>query len=247
MIKNYTQRLILAGLFTLLALGGTAQQKPSKPGKQPQHWDVIYLKNGSVIKGTIIDSSATGVKLENRIQDTLVYAAREVERITRVPRPSKISQKGFYGIMEAGVQFAADQGAVLRAIAGYRFHWQWQTGIGIGLDDYSVQSVPVFADIRYDFSRKSTTLFAYGGAGVSQPWPTTKQRELPGEPGKKTPGFYAHAGLGYKIRLGHNNSFHISAGYAHADMKLEYPAGRESNFTYNYSYNRVTILLGYSF
>ena len=99
MIKNYTQQLILAGLFTLLALGAAAQQKPVKPRKQPQHWDVLYLKNGSVIKGTIIDSSAAGVKLENRIQDTLVYSAQEVERITRVPRPLKISRKGFYGIM----------------------------------------------------------------------------------------------------------------------------------------------------
>jgi len=32
MIKNYTQQLILAGLFTLLALGASAQQKPQSPG-----------------------------------------------------------------------------------------------------------------------------------------------------------------------------------------------------------------------
>ncbi|HEY0611807.1 MAG TPA: hypothetical protein VGD35_19180 [Chitinophaga sp.] len=247
MIHHYAYSLLLSGLLTTLAFTAAAQKRISQARKpQAIHWDVLYLKNGSVIKGTIIDSSAAAVKIENRIEDTLVYAAQDVERITRVPKPLKISPRGFYGIMEAGIQFGEDQGAILRAIGGYRFAWQWQAGVGIGLDDYSVQSAPVFADIRYDFSRKDQTLFVYTGAGASIPWPTKSQKGLE-EPAKKTPGLYLHAGLGYKIRMKHNRSLHIAAGYAHAEMDIEYEWEGRTYRTYNYSYNRVTIALGYSF
>jgi sRNA-binding regulator protein Hfq len=247
MINNHTRLLLLAGALTISALTSEAQQRPSGSRRSQQYWDVLYLKNGSVIRGNIIDSNAATITLENRIQDTLVYAAQEVERTGRTPRPLKVSAQGFYGTMEAGIQFNETQGAVLRAIAGYRFGWQWQMGVGIGLDDYTVRSAPVFCDIRYDFSRKDKTLFMYGGAGAVIPWPTKTQREGGTDPSKKIPGFYLHTGLGYKIRLEHNHSMHISAGYAHSEMSLRYPAGWPSYFTYNYSYNRVTILLGYSF
>lgn len=245
-MNNYLKILLLAGLFSLPASMTNAQQKPRGKKQQP-YWDVIYLKNGSVIRGTIIDSSATGIKLENRIQDTLVYSAQEIAATAKTPKPLKVSRQGFYGMMEAGVQFGDSQGAVLRAIAGYRFGWQLQTGVGIGLDDYSIRSAPVFGDIRYDFSRKDKTLFAYGGAGVSIPWPTKKQWPTWYAPAQKDPGLYLHTGLGYKIRMEHSHSVHISAGYAHAEMSLKYPTGNETYSTFNYSYNRVTILLGYSF
>jgi hypothetical protein len=246
MMNNYLKILLLAGLFCLPVSMANAQQKPPRAQKQA-YWDVIYLKNGSVIKGNIIDSSATAIKLENRIQDTLVYSAQEIAGTGRVPKPLKVSRQGFYGMMEAGIQLGDSQGAVLRAIAGYRLGWQLQTGIGIGLDDYSIRSAPVFGDIRYDFSRKDRTLFAYGGAGVSIPWPTRKQLPLWYAPIKKDPGLYLHTGLGYKIRMEHSHSVHISAGYAHTEMSLKYPAGNETYSTFNYSYNRVTILLGYTF
>jgi hypothetical protein len=246
-MNNYIQILLLAGLFSLPAFRANAQHKPPRAKKQQGYWDVIYLKNGSVIKGTIIDSTATGIRLENRIQDTLVYSAQEIAGTGKASKPLKISRRGVYGMMEAGVQFGDSQGAVLRAIAGYRFGWQWQAGAGIGLDDYSIRSAPVFGDIRYDFSRKDKTLFAYGGAGASIPWPTKSQGPVWYPPGKKNPGLYLHTGLGYKIRLEHNHSVHISAGYAHAGMSLKYQTGSETYSTYNYSYNRVTILLGYSF
>ncbi|HEY0612445.1 MAG TPA: hypothetical protein VGD35_22375, partial [Chitinophaga sp.] len=191
-MNNYIQILLLAGLFSLTAFTANAQQQAPRAKKQPAYWDVIYLKNGSVIKGTIIDSSATGIRLENRIQDTLVYSSQEIASTGKALKPLKISRRGLYGMMEAGIQFGYTQGAALRAIVGYRFGWQWQTGVGIGLDDYSVRSAPVFGDIRYDFSRKDKTLFAYAGGGASIPWPTKSQWPVWVPPNKKTPGLYLH-------------------------------------------------------
>lgn len=246
MINNYTGLLLMASFLAMHAFTAEAQQRPSRQKKPDAYWDVLYLKNGSIIKGTIIDSSATAIKLENRIQDTLVYSIQEIKGTGKAPKPLKVSEQGFYGTLEAGIQFSDTQGAVLRALAGYRFNWQWQAGVGIGLDDYSIRSAPVFGDLRYDFSRKDKTMFMYAGAGASIPWPTKTQWTRSVDT-KKSPGLYIHTGLGYKIRLKDSHSVHISAGYAHAGMTLKYRSGMETYTSNNYSYNRVTILLGYSF
>jgi len=245
--------LLLAGLLLSLLPAAHAQH-PAQPRPLKQHWEVLYLKNGSVIHGTLLAYDSATIRMENQVKDTLVYPAQDVARVARVPRPLQVSRQGFYGIMEAGVQFSRDEGLVLRAIAGYRFAWQWQAGIGIGLDDYELRSVPIFADIRYDFSRKTNSLFSYAGAGISMPWPSGEQLIGNEDPEKKIPGLYVHAGLGYKIRSGYNHSLHLSAGYSYASMITKYPIRDWSTSeplgtytTYNYSYNRVTITLGYSF
>jgi|GEM_PF-1117722 len=244
--------LLAGGLLGLLPAANARQQ--TQPRQSKHHWDVLYLKNGSVIHGTVLAYDSATIRMENQVKDTLVYPVQDVARVARMPRPLLVSRQGVYGIMEAGVQFSGDEGLVLRAIAGYRFAWQWQGGIGIGLDDYELRSVPVFADIRYDFSRKTHSLFTYAGAGISMPWPSSEQLVRNEDPEKKIPGLYVHAGLGYKIRSGHNNSLHLSAGYSYASMTTKYPIRNWTTgeplgtyTTYNYSYNRVTITLGYSF
>lgn len=245
--------LLPAVIWMACTLNAAAQQKPPAYQKK-EHWDVLYLKNGSVIKGTLISRDAGTVRLENRLQDTLVYPAADVDRITRVPRPLKVSREGFYNISEAGIQFSGDKGLLLRTIVGYRFAWLWQAGAGIGLDDYTMRSVPVFADFRYDFSRKDLTPFVYAGAGISIPWPSAEQ--LPGShrAEKKIPGLYVHAGLGYKIRLPGSHAIHFAVGYSLANMKTRDPIRDwrtgEPLGTYttnNYSYNRVTISAGFAF
>lgn len=240
-------RLLLAGI--LLHFSVQAQQKPA------QHMrDVVYLKNGGVIRGVVIATTDSTIKMENRIRDTLVFAASEVANIIQEKVMPKISAHGFYVISEVGGQFSGDKGLVIRCIPGYRFAYQWQAGAGIGLDDYQMRSAPVFADLRYDFSRHDRTFFVYSGAGAAFPWPSDKQLINMMEPDKKEAGFYLHAGLGYKLRWLYNDAFHVSAGYSQTAMKLKYairdwstgePLGTYT--TYNYSFNRVTITVGCTF
>lgn len=159
---------------------------------------------------------------------------------------------GFYNIDEVGIQFSDKKGLVLRAIGGYRFNSHLQAGVGVGLDDYTLRSVPVFGDVRYDLNGTKNTFFAYGGAGISFPWITSNQ--FPGyygkHPDKTVPGFYGHAGIGYKIRTG-KNDFHIAVGYSRAAMKLKYesvaiwPQPVLLGYTsYEYKFNRISIVAG---
>ncbi|WP_343670330.1 hypothetical protein [Chitinophaga sp.] len=233
--------LLCAGLLLMQVL--TAQQK----------LDVLYFKNGSVIRGHIFSTENGVVKMENRIKDTLVFSRAEMDSVKQEKVHPKITPDGFYNIDEAGLQFSDRKGSVWRCIVGYRFAYQYQVGVGIGLDDYQARSVPVFGDLRYDFSKAERTFFSYAGAGKAIPWLTRKQWGLQNskEPDKNIAGTYVHAGLGYKFRWRYNSSFHISAGYAYAafktknailDWQTQAPLGTFT--TTDYSFSRVTVMMG---
>jgi hypothetical protein len=215
--------------------------------------DVLYFKNGSVIRGHIFSNELGVVKIENRVKDTLVFNSSEMDSIKQEKVYPKITPNGFYNIDEGGLQISDRKGSVWRCIAGYRFAYQYQVGVGIGLDDYQARSVPVFADFRYDFSKEERTFFSYAGGGIAFPWLTRKQwsKQNSSEPDKNIPGEYVHAGLGYKFRWRYNSSMHISVGYSHAAFKTKtslidwttrQPTG---NFTTtDYSFSRLTVMIG---
>ncbi|RFM34500.1 hypothetical protein [Chitinophaga silvisoli] len=233
--------LLCAGL--LLMQGLTAQQK----------LDVLYFKNGSVIRGHIFETAHETIKLENRVKDTLVINKSELDSTKQEIVAPKITPHGFYNIDEGGLQFSDRKGSVWRCIVGYRFAYQYQVGVGIGLDDYQARSVPVFGDFRYDFNKAERTFFAYAGAGKALPWLTKNQWQLQNsrEPDENVAGTYTHAGLGYKFRWQHNSAFHISAGYSYAafktknailDWTTQQPLGTFT--TTEYSFSRVTVMVG---
>jgi len=233
--------LLCAGLLAMQGL--TAQRK----------LDVLYFKNGSVIRGHIFSTENGVLKIENRVKDTLVFNRAEMDSVKQEKVYPKIATNGFYNIDEAGLQFSDKKGSVWRCIAGYRFAYQYQIGVGIGLDDYQARSVPVFGDLRYDFSKEERTFFSYAGAGKAIPWLTRKQWSLQNsrEPDQNVAGTYIHAGLGYKFRWRYNSSFHLSAGYAHAafktktavlDWQTQRPLGTFT--TTDYTFNRVTVMMG---
>jgi len=155
-------------------------------------------------------------------------------------------KKKFYNIDEGGIQFSDSKGAVVHIIGGYNVTDQLQAGVGVGLDDYKIRSLPVFGDVRYNFTKKKNTFFAYSGAGVAFPWPTHSQYPYPFSdkaPDKNTGGLYAHAGIGYKI----NGDFHIAVGYSHAAMKLKYSMYDSPDYiSYENSFNRITIVAGFT-
>lgn len=237
-------KYILLLCVALLSMQGlTAQRK----------LDVLYFKSGSVIRGHIFSNENGVVKMENRVKDTLVFKEGEIDSIKQEKVHPRISSNGFYNIDEGGLQLSERKGSVWRCIAGYRFAYQYQVGVGIGLDDYQARSVPVFGDLRYDFSRAERTFFSYAGGGKALPWLTRKQwsSQNSREPDKNVAGAYVHAGLGYKFRWRYNSSLHISAGYSHAAFKtrtsiIDWPTQQPTgNFsTTDYSFNRLTLMMG---
>jgi hypothetical protein len=121
-------------------------------------------------------------------------------------------------------------------------------GVGIGLDNYYEQTIPLFFDLRKNFYGRPSTPFVYVDAGYSF---LPKGSKLEWEMDSKGGAYYA-AGIGYELPLDRKVKavFDIGYSYKHFSRIVDNEPWRSSihNFdTYNYSLNRITIKAGLRF
>ncbi|MDX2245321.1 MAG: hypothetical protein SF052_00990 [Bacteroidia bacterium] len=196
--------------------------------------NVIYLKDGSEIRGWILEQiPGEYVKVELVGGSILVYRQSEIEKITSEPtRYSRIIRK--YNTKPQGIQYR-DRGLYhfvatgfttndnmwggsqldvsLNYRAGYRFNQYLGLGLGVGIDEYdSGGIVPVFGEVSGDLLRRKRTPFylaqAGYGIGVSTTWIADN---LEG-------GLYYHLGAGLKVRTRSRAEWTFTMGYKSQQM-----------------------------
>jgi len=130
---------------------------------------------------------------------------------------------------------------------------KWSAGAGTGFDFYKERTVPLFIDIRRDFSAKRNTPFAYADAGLNFLWLTEIQKAQT-QFLTTSPGLYYDFGIGWKLAGKNNGGFLISAGYSFKQVKEKVrnviwnPVPQTSIETYdryNYLYKRIVIKVGF--
>lgn len=176
--------------------------------------ELVYLKNGSVIKGDVVELLPDSlVKIE--VADGSVYAFdyKEIERIIRDSKDAVASKnvdthdsisdfslkKGSRLFASAELMFGEMPGARFSATYGAqlnnKFFLGGGTGFCIAADWYSDHySIPVFADLRVDFLEKKISPFMELRAGVDIAI-------------KGASGFYGDLSFGCRLKR-----FSVSAG-----------------------------------
>lgn len=162
---------------------------------------------------------------------------------------------GFSSYFNVGVlEGEAGTSLQLQTIQGMRYG-KWFTGIGAGLDYYYVRTVPVFIDVRRTLLNRRHSPFAYADAGMHFPW--ARDQDHPGWGGKSkfSSGLWYDVGLGYRLSLGGESAFLLSAGYSFLNMKetrtsafcLIWPNCQEiQQQLYRYKLNRLSLKIGVS-
>lgn len=124
--------------------------------------NVLYLKNGSIIKGTIVEAVPGGtVKIQTADGSLFVYSMDEVLKIasevtvTGHPAPQKngnvfeLKRKGFIGSFEmGGVTFGEDAGGFVsgQLILGYQFNPTISLSLGSGIElGNGLNMIPFFS------------------------------------------------------------------------------------------------------
>jgi len=194
--------------------------------QQGQYQDVIYLKNGSVVKGMITEFAPTkSYTIKTADGSIFVFKVEEIEKIAKELIPNSANSNrainsdsfvaGYRGVIEGG--FGASSGSyglntVCFAISnGYQFNKKLYAGIATGLNYYpsSVAGVdgfgliPLYLDGRYSFLPKNpVSPYASLGAGFS----FDPQQSFEGAGGYLNPSVGAQIAVGnkYKINLGFN-------------------------------------------
>lgn len=218
-------------LFSLiLALSGWAQQRLIE--------DVVYLKNGSVVRGVIVEETPmVSLKIQTADRSIFVFRLDEIEKIEHVYdfRPPHPFRPGIFPEKPAGLPDVQDvtapwcmaveytYGGSLRnsdvgnlhglyGLIGYNVTPRLSTSLGFGVEDLQyINWIPIFVDVNMKINPEAHS-------ASNSPF-------FYGRLGVSTPtgdqdysydyeaGLMAGVGFGFKMRLSHSMSFHASIGY----------------------------------
>ena len=142
---------------------------------------------------------------------------------------------------------------VFQLVNGIR-QTKYFAGIGLGYDNYLYKSIPLFADIRIDLTKKQIA-FAYGDLGYNIPVGITSGTDIFKTTNLYYGGIYFDAGVGYRHHFNNKNSLLFSFGYTRKDINNKegytYPCFNppcSENITYyKYSMGRLVTRLSLEF
>ena len=193
---------------------------------QKKGWqDVVYLKNGSMLRGDLQEGSTAGdVKIKITGQNLLVFKAEEVARVTREYTHSGFEYpyaSGYLNITELGLSMgyrAANPsfGSASRVVNfsvqtfnGYQFYPAFALGLVTGIDTYEqITLLPVGIGVRGDISKTRIRPFYGLDAGFALDWLNN-----PNLPADHDGGFFWSPTLGIKFNSRKTHAFIVNLGY----------------------------------
>jgi hypothetical protein len=192
--------------------------------------DIVYLKNGSVIRGEILKEENPGyLRIRTEGDNIWSFARSDIDSVGQGERISRIYQtvrkNGFQNITGFGVLVGSgesDKSTVfsLATVNGYYFYRKWFTGAHLGVELYEYSTCPVGGDVRYNFfpGRWSNFLYLKGGYAFA----LGKPEEPWGYHYKPRGGPWLGLGAGLDIRVNERNSLLFEIAYRYQDLYLYY-------------------------
>lgn len=231
--------LVLFALITSVSFG------------QSNYQDVVYLKNGSIIRGVIIEQVPNkSIKIETANRNVFVYQMDEIEKLAKEPYQGKINsslsnsglQSGYKGLVELGYQIGTGVYPVdrmkLNIINGYQINPYFSLGFGTGLRYYfdrRAALIPVFADFRANFIDNSVSPYLSLGVGYS--FVATNSFE--------SAGFLLNPTVGVSFKVSEKSAMNVSLGYEMQRIKFLYYD--LTYYGFHQIFNAISINVGISF
>ncbi|GAB1453450.1 hypothetical protein MASR2M47_35060 [Draconibacterium sp.] len=205
---------------------------------QGNYQDVVYLKNGSIIRGIIIEQVPNkSLKIETTDRSVFVYQMDEIEKLVKEPSKSNLAaeclEPGYKGIVEAGFNIGVGDGEgyntiKINFINGYQIMPYLSVGIGTGIRfniDYEEALIPLFADFRVNFLNKR--LSPYASLGLGYTFDATYYFE--------SVGFLVNTSAGISYKISNKSAVLFGLGY------------ESQSWGYGYSTGAICINAGISF
>lgn len=233
--------------------------------------DIVYLKDGSILRGTIIaqypDSIvkieiaggsvfAVGMKQLDHIEYKVRAVKPEIPVTSDTPAIRK--QKGYFNVTAMGVLPGSNLnygyyygpstsvGFTVQSIHGYRFNPHFLTGAGLAIDFIQYPMGQLFADGRWEILSRKTTPFIFVDAGYGIP--LAGESSDPSVQITYKGGVTAGAGAGMRVNFRNEGAFIMEVGYKMIKRSEEYDYDVwGTDKTTKYTYNRLAIRVGLAF
>ncbi len=237
-----TLKLIFLCLGCFISLSTLAQKNSE---------DVIYLKDGSVLRGEIIEMNDDQIKIQILGGSILVYDRSEMDRMEKQApifngklKERYMKTKGVYYLGETGFlwqnPYEDAPGVNIQAAAGYMWSPQLATGIGIGASAYlDYFLMPIYLDLR---SQLTETIYAFVDIGYGIK--TNKREDYVTDRG----GFMINPGIGFKFNTKSKHAWLLSFGYQYQNAKEVYYRGWDGAYVErDYHFKRLSMRFGLMF
>jgi hypothetical protein len=187
---------------------------------QQYYQDVVYLKNGSIIRGTIIEQVPNkSIKIETADQSVFVYQFDEIEKFSKeVARDrrndytnySSRRKSGYIGILDVGYALGTGDYGLnfinLTMVNGYKFNPYFSLGFGTGIRYYLDEDailMPFFINFKVNFINKAVSPYIALNAGYS--FNASNDFE--------SVGFLINPSIGVHFNIVNNFGINIGIGY----------------------------------
>ena len=236
LVKNFFLILIATTLFSLSA----SAQRPA------MNRDVVHLKDGSKIRGKILQLTDSTIRIRTKGGSEWVFASSEMKEITREPMRFERSATGYQGFLEGSLLFGQGEysnvGGGIMLAHGVRYKKVWFGGIGASIESLGNGIGSFYGDVRYSLLEGDVRPILFGKAGYG--W------QLDGNWG----GYDYHGGplleggVGLVRHYGSAFGLSFNLGYRFQQQSYTYTNswdGAVSEVTD--IYNRITFRFGFTF
>jgi len=198
---------------------------------QETSYDIVYLKDGSVFEGKILEyhqkkllklelsESKVVITLYSRKVKKIIHGGVDKMYLQKLKKPYRFKEKGFYNASYltfngGGSAFDASQtnyGYGVQTSFGYQFHRLIGIGAGIGMDYYYKGSgenfMPVFGEIRgYLFSKNFSPTYSFA-AGYGFTFEDEDRNIV-----ETNGGLMIHPAIGFRMGGAKTMNFTLDAG-----------------------------------
>jgi hypothetical protein len=148
---------------------------------QKRNRDVVYLKNGSILRGTIVlEDPGKFIRLKTSDRSLWVFKYDQIDSVKHpesINRPEKAKRpfkNGYFNLTEMGVLAGNSANYkknpfTLMNISSWKFENGFSTGIGVGVEFFNETYLPVVADFRYYLRKSGAIPFVSLQGGYSIP------------------------------------------------------------------------------
>ncbi|MGV3502294.1 MAG: hypothetical protein ACO1O1_01190 [Adhaeribacter sp.] len=221
---------------------------------QKKGWqDVVYLHNGSIIRGTLAKDPANGkVKIQTVGGNLFVFRDEEVKQVARELIRKTFQYPyttGYLHMSEVALSLGNSSEANQKrrvdfsahTFNGYQFASYLATGLTVGVDGYDgVTLLPLGLGLRGDLTKTPTRPFYSLDGGYSLDWLDNPMRV-----GNRQGGYFWSGGLGLKFQSKKNHAFTLGLAFRRQATAVKNPFLNGTSVT-DYTFNRILFRLGLS-
>lgn len=236
-MRNIVLIILISFMFPFYLVGQSSTQ------------DVVYLKNGSILRGEIVEQIENeSIKIEISGGNIFLIHMDEVDRI------SSESKKTSHHFKESGymnrsgldiLQATNSSSPRFYMVNGYQFTPKFSAGIGIGITPYNdpLTLIPFFVDFNIRFLEANYSPFLFVKAGYNFTVHHDEDFIIDDHKG----GLLFNPGIGLQFNLSSGLGWYLNAGYNIDNSSFEFDSWGNQTVENDYSFRRVNFGIGVSF